>query len=115
MAVNRGDPWGRVAGLVTPLAGGRDPLLFYALGVGLSFERSPGRSSFVPNFGLEVGGVSGTRVRTAFLSPMASLNLYSSRPVTLGVDGAWVIPIQFERFDDWMGLRGRAFLDLSLW
>lgn len=102
--------------LLTPLEGGGDPLLLYSLGVGLSLERNPGRPWFIPNFGLEVGGLSRQGVGTAFvLSPSASLHLYSSRAVTLGVDGSWMVPIAFERFDDWTGFRGRAFLDLALW
>lgn len=102
--------------LLSPLADGKDPLLLYSLGVGLSLERNPGRAWFIPNFGLEVGGLSRKGVGTAlFLSPTASVHVYSSHSVTLGVDGSWMVPVLFERFDDWTGFRGRAFLDLAFW
>jgi hypothetical protein len=101
--------------LLTPVSGGRDPLLVYALGLGLSFERGPVRPWFVPNFGVEVGGLSGMSVRTAFVSPVASVHVYARHALTVGVDATWMVPLKFERFDDWMGFRGRAFLDVSLW
>lgn len=116
---HRGPGHGRFYGrldLLGPVTGSGAPLLLYSAGVSLSLERNPGRSWLLPNFGLEIGGLTRREVGTAlFLAPSAALHLYTSRSVTLGVEGSAVVPLLYDHYDDWLGFRGRGFIDIAFW
>lgn len=83
------------------------------LGLNLSFEGSTDRKAFIPYFGLEMGGMFQRDFSTFCFSPVAGVQLYSSKKIIWGVQGGYVYTTK--RFDEYSGFQFSSTFNLLLW
>lgn len=93
---------------------GISDMFSYAVGLSLSIEKNPGRTLFVPYFGLEFGGLSqSTWGTTAEFTPTLGIHLISQKNLFVNLQGGYVYPIT--NFDLLQGWRFQCGVNFALW
>jgi hypothetical protein len=84
-----------------------------SLGLNLSFEAKALRKSFIPYFGLEVGGLYKRNFSTFTFNPLAGIQLVSTRKIIWSVQGGYQYTTH--RFENYSGYIAATTINLLLW
>ena len=88
-------------------------IFFANCGLNLSFEGGADRKFLIPYFGLEVGGLFQRDFSTAQFSPVAGIQLLSTKKVLWNVQGGYHYTTK--RFDEYSGYGFSSSLNILLW
>ncbi|HAN76268.1 MAG TPA: hypothetical protein DCQ31_00100 [Bacteroidales bacterium] len=88
--------------------------IFYSnLGLNLSFEANTNRQFAIPYFGIELGGLFRRDFSTFHFTPIAGIQLVSSRTVIWNIQGGYQYTVK--RFDEYSGYLISSTLNILLW
>ena len=88
-------------------------LFFANLGLNLSFEGKTNRKLLIPYFGLEVGGLYKRDFSTFQFSPVAGIQLFSSKKILWNIQGGYQYTTK--NFDEYSGFLFSSTFNILLW
>ncbi len=88
-------------------------IFFANLGLNLSFEGNTGRKFVIPYFGLEMGGLFQRDFSTYQFSPVAGIQLVSTKTILWNIQGGYQYTTK--KFDEYSGYTFSSTLNVLLW
>jgi hypothetical protein len=93
---------------------GVSDMFMYGGGLNFSFERNPKRGYLIPYFGVELGGISQSKVGSTFqITPLLGAHLVARKNIFVNLHGGYVYPVNdFEKLQGYFAQLGVTF---SFW
>lgn len=88
-------------------------IFFSNVGVNLSFEGKLDRNFLIPYFGLEVGGLYQRDYSSFHFTPLAGIQLFSTKRIIWSAQGGYQYTTKF--FDEYSGLSMSTTVNFLLW